>query len=139
METPAESATVEAPEVGAAAKKAPRPKPTHPTYIEMAKDAIATLAEPKGATVPAIVSFICGKHKLDVEVVKQHLKPALAKGITEGVFVRPKSSADSKGFTGRFKLDKAKAAEEIKAKKKKEKEAQAKVSDFYVNQRSLSC
>ncbi|KAL4239295.1 Domain in histone families 1 and 5 [Mactra antiquata] len=106
-------------------KKKPRPKSTHPTYLEMATEAIKSLDERKGASVPAIASFIAGKYSLDTEVVRVHLKPALAKGLEKGTLARPKNS-DAKGFTGRFKVDKAKALEEEKAKKLKEKMKQAK-------------
>lgn len=106
--------------VSAAAKKA-KPKPNHPTYLEMAKDAISSLADKKGSSVPAIQSYIAGKYNLDTEIVRTHLKPALAKGLETGALVRPKNS-DAKGYTGRFKVDKTKANEELKAKKQKEKE-----------------
>jgi len=103
-----------------AAAKPKKAKANHPTYLEMAKEAIVGIGDKKGATVPAITAFIAGKYSLDVDVVRTHLKPALAKGLVEGIFARPKDS-DAKGFTGRFKLDKAKATEESKAKAKKEK------------------
>lgn len=100
-------------------------KPAHPTYLEMAKEAIVSLADKKGASIPAIQSYICGKYNLDTDSVKQHLKKALEKGLTDGVLQRPKNS-DAKGFTGRFKVDREKAKEEAKAKAKKEKEKLAK-------------
>lgn len=100
--------------------KKQKPKPTHPTYFEMAKDAISSLADKKGSSVPAIQSYIAGKYNLDTDTVRTHLKPALAKGLENGTFVRPKNS-DAKGYTGRFKVDKTKASEEDKAKKQKEK------------------
>ena len=101
--------------------KAPKAKATHPTYLEMAKDAIVSLADKKGASVPAIQSYIVGKYSLEADTVKQHLKPALAKGLENGTFARPKNS-DAKGYTGRFKVDKVKSTEEAKAKAKKEKD-----------------
>lgn len=102
-------------------------KPTHPPYIEMAKDAIVSLGDKKGASVPAIQSYIVGKYTLDADIVKQHLKPALAKGLENGALVRPKNS-DAKGYTGRFKINKEKASEEAKAKKLKEKAAKEKAA-----------
>lgn len=105
--------------------KPAKSKPSHPTYLEMAKEAIVSLADKKGSSVPAIQTYIAGKYNLEAEVVRQHLKPALAKGLESGTFVRPKNS-DAKGYTGRFKVDKAKSAEEAKAKAKKEKEKLAK-------------
>ncbi|WAQ96461.1 H1-like protein [Mya arenaria] len=104
----------------AAAKKPARPKPSHPTYLVMAKEAITALADRKGATVQAIVTYISGTYNLETDTVRQRLKPALARGMEEGYLVRPKDS-DAKGFTGRFRLDKTKLAEEEKAKKQKEK------------------
>lgn len=108
----------------AAAKKAPKVK-THPTYLEMAKEAINSLTDKKGSTVQSIQSFIAGKYTIDPDTVKIHLKPALAKGLEKGTFVRPKNS-DAKGYTGRFKVNKVKANEEEKAKKAKLKEKEAK-------------
>lgn len=116
----------------AADKKKPRAKPSHPTYLEMAKDAITSLDDRKGATVPAITSFIAGKYTLDNETVRIHLKPALAKGLESGTFARPKNS-DAKGFTGRFKVNKAKALEEAKALKLKEKVKKAKEKVFFLS------
>lgn len=102
-------------------------KATHPTYLEMAKEAIVSVGDKKGATVPAIQSYIIGKYTLDADSVKQHLKPALAKGLDNGTFVRPKNS-EAKGYTGRFKVNKEKATEEAKVKAKKEKLAKEKVA-----------
>lgn len=109
------------PEAMIAATKKQRPKPTHPTYIQMAKDAISSLADRKGSSIPAIQSYIAGKYTLDADIVRTHLKPALAKGLESGMFIRPKNS-DAKGYTGRFKVNKVKETDEAKAKKLKEKE-----------------
>ena len=95
-----------------------RAKPSHPTFLQMAKEALTELAEKPGSSVPKIQTFIAEKYSLDPDSVKVHLKPALAKGLENETFVRPKNS-EAKGYTGRFKLNKAKEAEE--AKKQKEK------------------
>ena len=102
--------------------KASRPKPSHPPFFEMAKVAIGALADKKGSSVQSIQTYIAGNYNLDIDFVKIRLKPALAKGIESETFVRPKGS-ESKGYTGRFKLNKIKQAEEAKAKAKKEKAA----------------
>ena len=102
--------------------KASRPKPSHPPFFEMAKVAIGALADKKGSSVQSIQTYIAGNYNLDIDFVKIRLKPALAKGIENETFVRPKGS-ESKGYTGRFKLNKTKQAEEAKAKAKKEKAA----------------
>ena len=102
--------------------KASRPKPSHPPFFEMAKVAIGALADKKGSSVQSIQTYIAGNYNLDIDFVKIRLKPALAKGIENETFVRPKGS-ESKGYTGRFKLNKIKQAEEAKAKAKKEKAA----------------
>ena len=109
-------------ETGPSKTKVSRPKPSHPSFFEMAKAAIGSLADKKGSSVPSIQTYIAGNYNLELDFVKIHLKPALAKGIENGTFVRPKGS-EAKGYTGRFKLDKAKQTEEAKAKAKKEKEA----------------
>jgi histone H1/5 len=114
---------------GTAVAKKPSTK-THPTYLEMAKEAITSLSDKKGSTVPSIQSYIAGKYAIDGDTVRIHLKPALAKGLENGTLARPKNS-DAKGYTGRFKVDKAKATNEEKEKEKKkklkEKEAKEKV------------
>ena len=102
--------------------KVAKPKPSHPTFFVMAKDAISSLGDKKGSSVPSIQTYIAGNYNLDIDVVKIHLKPALAKGIDNETFVRPKGS-EAKGYTGRFKLNKVKETEEAKAKAKKEKDA----------------
>ncbi|XP_060560266.1 late histone H1-like isoform X2 [Ruditapes philippinarum] len=104
---------------GTAVAKKPSTK-THPTYLEMAKEAITSLSDKKGSTVPSIQSYIAGKYAIDGDTVRIHLKPALAKGLENGTLARPKNS-DAKGYTGRFKVDKAKATNEEKEKEKKKK------------------
>ena len=101
--------------------KASKPKSSNPPFLVMAKDAISSLGDKKGSSVHSIQTYIAGNYNLDVDFVKIHLKPALAKGIENETFVRPKGS-DAKGYTGRFKLNKVKETEEAKAKAKKEKE-----------------
>ena len=104
------------------ATKVSKPKPSHPPFMAMAKDAISSLGDKKGSSVPSIQTYIAGNYNLDIDFVKIHLKPALAKGLENETFVRPKGS-EAKGYTGRFKLNKVKETEEAKAKAKKEKEA----------------
>ena len=85
----------------------------------MAKTAITDLADKKGSSVPSIQTYISGKYNLDIDFVKIHLKPALAKGIENKTFVRPRGS-EAKGYTGRFKINKVKQLEEAKVKAKKD-------------------
>lgn len=108
-----------------AAEKA---KASHPTFFLMAKEAVTELAEKTGSTVPKIQAFIVDKYELDPDSVRTHLKPALAKGLENETFVRPKGS-DAKGYTGRFKLNKLKEVEEAKLKKEKEKEKAQKAKE----------
>jgi histone H1/5 len=96
-----------------------------PTFLQMAKEALEELAEKSGSSVPRIQAYIVEKYGLEAESVKVHLKPALAKGLENETFVRPKNS-EAKGYTGRFKLNKAKQAEEQKKQKEKEKAQKAK-------------
>lgn len=102
--------------------KVSRPKPSHPSFFEMAKAAISSLADKKGSSVQSIQTYIAGNYNLEIDFVKIHLKQALAKGIENETFVRPKGS-DAKGYTGRFKMNKLKQTEEAKEKAKKEKAA----------------
>ena len=103
----------------AAPAKSSRPKPSHPSFFLMAKTAITDLADKKGSSVPSIQTYISGKYNLDIDFVKIHLKPALAKGIENKTFVRPRGS-EAKGYTGRFKINKVKQLEEAKVKAKKD-------------------
>lgn len=48
------SAAAAAPAKPAAKPRAPRKEPVHPTYAEMVKDAIASLKERSGSSLPAI-------------------------------------------------------------------------------------
>ncbi|KAK3593643.1 hypothetical protein CHS0354_025534 [Potamilus streckersoni] len=127
MDTPMEDDTMEddtnvsaQQTVAGSSMTKPKPVATHPKFIEMAMDAIIELNDKKGSSVQAIGSYIVEKYKLDPEKVKQHMKPALAKGLEQGLLVRPKGS-DAKGFIGRFKIYKGKLSEENKEKKKKKK------------------
>ncbi|KAL3876992.1 hypothetical protein ACJMK2_034759 [Sinanodonta woodiana] len=120
MATPMEDDTMVVVQHREAGSSMINPKAIHPKFIEMAKDAIITMNDKKGSSVQAIGTYIVEKYKLDPEKVKQHMKPALAKGLEQGILVRPKGS-DAKGFTGRFKVDKDKISEEKKEKKAKEK------------------
>ena len=101
--------------------KAPKEKPSRPTFLKMAQDAISSLADKKGSSVQRIQTYIAEKYNIDPDVVRVHLKPALARGLEKEIFVRPKNS-DAKGYTGSFKINKTKAATEEKEKARKEKE-----------------
>ena len=89
-------------------------KPTHPSYLEMVKEALAN--EPKGLSTHAIKKFIADKYKdIDAEKMKVPLRMALKKGLIS----EPASLKQTKGTgaSGSYKL----AVPEKKPKEKKPK------------------
>ncbi|PAV59568.1 hypothetical protein WR25_01833 [Diploscapter pachys] len=88
--------------------KTPRMKsvkaaPSHPTYLKMIQEAIASIKDRKGASRPAIKAFVGEKYKLDDNSGKfiRNLNTALKKGVTDGTLKQPY------GNQGRFSLGEA--------------------------------
>ena len=94
-------------------------KPTHPSYLEMIKEALAN--ERKGLSTHAIKKFIADKYKdIDAEKMKVPLRMALKKGLSS----EPASLKQTKGTgaSGSYKLaDPEKKPKEKKPKKPKKK------------------
>ncbi|KAL5018035.1 hypothetical protein ScPMuIL_003757 [Solemya velum] len=105
----------------------PRPKKltaNQPKIYDIVIAAVTTLNDRKGATIPGILKYVKENYpEIDPNTVRYRLKKALEKGLNEGLLVRPTGS-ESKGFTGRFKLDKVKVAalKKPKVQNTKEKE-----------------
>ncbi|OWF49464.1 histone H1-I-like [Mizuhopecten yessoensis] len=108
-------------------KKAVKPKmpSQHPTYLSMAVEAVTTVKDAKGVSVPAIRNFITEKYKtVDVGTLRFRLKQALAKAVEKETIVKSKATAEKPLLVSRFNLNKEKllALEKAKAKKEKAKE-----------------
>ena len=109
------------------AKKAPS---SAPKMIDMVREAIESNGDRKGTSIPAIKTYILDTYKtVDPNTLKFRLKKALEKAMAEEMIVRPKGVETTGVLTGRFRLNKAKADEEAKAKLKKEKMAEKAKAD----------
>ena len=59
----------------------------HPKYIDMVKDAIINLKQPRGALTRNILNFICANYKLENKTVAiRSMNIALKRGVKNGVF-----------------------------------------------------
>ena len=62
-------------------------KMDHPKYIDMVKDAISNLKQPRGALTCNILNFICANYKLENKTVAiRSMKITLKTGVKIGVF-----------------------------------------------------
>ena len=98
-----------------------RKVPKHPSTIDMIKEAIRELNEPrKGCSVTAIKQWV-GSHYPEVDQArfKPLMKKALQKALDEDIIQRPASSTTSGTLTGRYKMGKA----QIDADKRAERAA----------------
>ena len=60
-------------------------KATHPKYIDMIKDAIANLKQPRGTPTRNILNYICANYKLENRsAVSQSVNIALKMGVKNG-------------------------------------------------------
>ena len=114
-----------------AVKKAPK---THPSFLEMAIEAIKANTDAKGASVPSIRNYITEKYKtVDPSSVRFRLKQALTKGLEKNVISKSKQSDDRPLMSSRFRINKQatekkkpKAEDKEKKATKPKKEAKAK-------------
>ena len=83
------------PVVGTAKKSS-----THPSFIEMVKEAIKQLDEKRGSSKQALLKYICANYDVDAKIANIHIKLALRNGVKNGVLKQPKGI----GATGSFKL-----------------------------------
>lgn len=101
-----------------AVKKAPR---LHPSFLDMAVEAITASTDSKGASVPSIRNYITEKYKtVDPTTVKFRLKQALTSALEKNVIVKSKQSDDRPLMSSRYRINKAKQAAEKKKKAKAE-------------------
>ena len=104
-----------------AVKKAPK---THPSFLEMAQEAIKANTDTKGASVPSIRNYITEKYKtVDPSSVRFRLKQALTKGLEKNVISKSKQSDDRPLMSSRFRINKQ--ATEKKKPKAEDKEKKA--------------
>ncbi|KAB5522230.1 hypothetical protein PHYPO_G00157220 [Pangasianodon hypophthalmus] len=98
--------------------KAVRKVSSHPSTMEMVKEALTDLDQRKGVSAQAIRTFIKEKYStVDETRLKTMVRKALVKGIDSGAFVRPANSpTTTTGAQGRFRL----AVRKPKAAKSKE-------------------
>lgn len=101
-----------------AVKKAPR---LHPSFLDMAVEAITASTDSKGASVPSIRNYITEKYKtVDPTTVKFRLKQALTSALEKNVIVKSKQSDDRPLMSSRYRINKVKQAAEKKKKAKAE-------------------
>jgi len=116
----------------ASSKKSPatassaRKKPGKPTYLEMAHDAIASLKDRTGSSVPAISKWILANNEdaksASPNVFKTRLSKSIKQGMKDGRFMKVKNSY--KINVDWTKKQKAAAKAKEAAKKKVEKQRQ---------------
>lgn len=99
---------------------------TSPTY-DVVLEAIQSVSDRKGCSVDMIKKFYMAKYpEKDWTRVKKIVKKALAKGLEEGIIIRPKAAENMTGMTGRFKIDKEMLKQKSKPKKSEDGEAKPK-------------
>ncbi|PAV64003.1 hypothetical protein WR25_00262 [Diploscapter pachys] len=92
--------------------------PSHPPYLKMIQEAIVSIKDRKGATRPAIKTFLLAKYNLNDSsgTFNRVLNSTLKKGVADGTFKQPH------GNHGRFGLGEGAAAiakKNSKAKKRR--------------------
>ncbi|KAI1890323.1 hypothetical protein AGOR_G00152550 [Albula goreensis] len=113
-EKPSERANMGSAEPEKAA--APRKMPSHPSTMDMVKEALKELDTRKGSSAQAIRGYILEKYpSVDAVRLKYMLRKALAKGLEGGTLMRPANSTGN-GAQGRFRLAVRSKAKEQKAK-----------------------
>lgn len=78
---------------------------SHPSTMEMVKEALTELDQRKGVSAQAVRTFIKEKYAtVDETRLKTMVRKALVKGIDSGAFVRPANSTNTTGAQGRFRV-----------------------------------
>lgn len=114
-------------------KRAPRPPPTHPPYVEMVRTAIASLKERGGSSRQKILAYITANYDVGKETgpINARLRNALRSGVEKGFLLHSKKGT---GATGSFRVGKAipkkkgKASPRKKGKSPRKKRAAKKKS-----------
>ncbi|XP_043088764.1 histone H1-beta, late embryonic-like [Puntigrus tetrazona] len=101
-------------------KAAGRKVPTHPSTMEMVKEALKELDSRKGVSAQAIRGYVKEKYTtVDETRLKFMVRRTLNKGIETGVFVRPANSGTTTtGAQGRFRIAAKTKAKEAKVQSK---------------------
>merc|ERR1712168_409645 len=104
------------------------------TTLEMIVEAVDSNSDRKGASLPFIKKYIVDTY--GGESASHSLKKAFVKGIQDEVLIRPKSTEDSNGMLGRFKVNK----DRVKNGKimKKPKKAKKKIAEPESDEESTS-
>ena len=79
---------------------------THPKYLEMVKDAIVSLKQPRGALTRHILNYICANYNLENRIAaNQSMNVALKIGVKNGLFKRVGRNADKYALTDEEKTN----------------------------------
>lgn len=105
----------------ASGAKKPKAKPTHPPTSEMVTNAIKSLKERGGSSLPAIKKYLAANYKVDTEKLAPFIKKYLKGAVSGGTLIQTKG----KGASGSFKLSKSAANVKPKAKSGEEKKKKA--------------
>lgn len=80
--------------------------PSHPSMLNMVIEALTTLKDRKGVSVPAIKGYILSRYTtVSPSHLTSGLRRAFKTGLESGVLVRPKNS-EANGVSGRLRLGK---------------------------------
>ena len=103
--------------------KVTKPVPAHPKYSQMISDALVALKERNGSSRQKIAKYIQANYSVG-EGFESHLKLALRRGVSSGLFVHTKGV----GAAGSFKLVKKDVVKPKKPVAKKPKTVKAKTA-----------
>lgn len=107
-----------------AVKKAPK---LHPSFLEMAIEAIRASSDTKGASVPSIRNYITENYKsVDPTTVRYRLKQALMKALEKNMINKSKQSDDRPLMSSRFRILATKKKKVTKSEDKENKIAKQK-------------
>lgn len=93
--------------------KKPKTKPTHPPTSSMVDNAIKSLKERGGSSLPAIKKYLAANYKVDAEKLAPFIRKYLKGGVVSGKLIQTKG----KGASGSFKLAASKKEKSEKTKK----------------------
>ena len=80
-------------------------KAHHPKYIDMVKDAIVNLKQPRGALTHNILNYICANYELgNRNIANRSMNIALKTGVQNGYFDKVGRYADKYALTDKSKI-----------------------------------